>query len=296
MEPRKKKIKLKVYPNGLPFSNIVKLCLDEQILRVKQNKASLIIIDGGIGMGKSTLGKHFLNYINSVFNLPPASLDKKYHPQWGTGGEEFMGNLGQCYNEKLPAIVYDEGGDFDKRTALTKYNRLLNRTFDTFRAFKIIVIIALPCFDALDNPIFVKGIPRILFNVKDRSMTTGTIRIYNLYRMLWIKHNMKKIPIPATAYNMTRPFAWATFLNLEEEEKKELDKLSTSNKLDILKENAIDMGNLISYTQIAKECFKSVPWVRKKVKELKIKHKKILKKAKYFDRDYIMNILSDYLK
>ena len=42
-----------LYKHGLPFSEKLKQNIDELIQRVKNNKASLIIIDGGVGEGKT---------------------------------------------------------------------------------------------------------------------------------------------------------------------------------------------------------------------------------------------------
>ena len=67
-----------------------------------------------------------------------------------------------CYQERFPAAGYDEAGDFNKRDSLSNFNAMINRTFETFRAFKIVVVLVLPSFSVLDNQLFDNMIPRLL--------------------------------------------------------------------------------------------------------------------------------------
>ena len=152
---------MKLYKNGLKFSSPLDKNLCKLIDRINNNKAALVIISGGVGEGKTTLGVHVLDYINSQKNMEAVSLDLQQHPQLGQGGLEFTKNLRICFEHKLPCTGYDEAGDFSKRGSLTQFNAMLNRTFDTFRAFKCIVVLILPKFSLLDQDLFDKNIPRL---------------------------------------------------------------------------------------------------------------------------------------
>lgn len=282
------------YKNGLPFSTQLGESFSDLNNRIKGNKASLAIIDGGVGEGKTTLATHAADYLNSLEGLSNISLDKRMHPQLSLGGKDFMKNLRVCFQEQLPVIVYDEAGDFNRRGALTRFNATLNRIFETFRAFKILVILCLPSFHVLDNDLFDKQIPRLLVHCHDRTQTYGNFRAYGLYRMFYIKEKMRKFTVRPQAYSTTTPNYRGHFLDLDPKRSKLLDELSTKGKLDIMKKSEISMDNLISYEELAKAVNRSIIWCRGAVREIRLKHSRIIDKKKYFKRDDIERVL-DYI-
>lgn len=266
------------YKHNLPFSETTRKTLESQQKRIKKNKASLIIVDGGVGEGKTTLAVHLADFLNGS----PISFSK----QLGLGGEEFQEKLRICFDLKLPVVVYDEAGDFNSRGALTQFNRSINRIFDTYRAFKIIVIIVLPNFGVLDQPIFDKKIPRILFHCNTR-LKQGNYSVYSLKRMMYIKYKMKKIVVPYEAYKFTSPNHRGHFLDLDPKRSKELDELSTKGKLNIVTENILKNQGLMTYQDISRTLRKSVDWVRRAISKKKIKHKQLFKRKKYFESSTI---------
>jgi len=174
-------MKKRVYKSGLPFSEIIATNLIDLYHRVQlYNKAALIIIDGHVGEGKTTLAVHVADFLNKLANLPQIIFED----QLGMGGDEFLEKLRLCYKKKLPVVIYDEAGDFNRRAALTRFNANLNRTFETFRAFKIIPILCLPSFWVLDNDLFSKGIPRLLLHLSKRTNKMGRFKGYSLYSCL----------------------------------------------------------------------------------------------------------------
>jgi len=283
-----------VYDHGLPFNESLGKNLDNLIDRVAKKKASLIINDGGIGEGKTTIMVEEADYINKSYGLPPINLEVRKHPQLALGGSEFLSKLRACYEKKLPVIIYDEAGDFNRRGALTRFNAMLNRTFETFRGFRIIVILGLPSFRVLDNDLFDKNIPRLLIHLKDRKETYGNFYAYSLYRMLYIKEKMKKLVVKPFAYDQVEPNFRGQFLDLQPERAKQLDKISTKGKLDVLKKAEISVEGLVSYADLAKKVSRSVVWVKMVVNKLKIKHARLINRMKYFDGD-VVNRLVDYL-
>ena len=282
------------YDHGLPFSEVLEKNIDTLVERIDNNKASLLIIDGQIGEGKTTLAVHVADYINKKKGLKPIDLTKKGNKQLAMGGVDFQKKLRQCYKHNLPALIYDEAGDFSKRGALTQLNAMLNRTFDTFRAFKILIIICLPNFDALDNSLLEKGIPRLLINCRDRTKNYGGFAGYSLYLMYYLKLRMKKETVKPKAYQKVYCNFRGHFLDLEPKRSKQLDKLSTDNKLEIGKEQEIKMAGIVDYLEISKRVLRSVIWVKKTVSKLKIKPVRKIGRRQYFDNS-VISIIADHI-
>jgi hypothetical protein len=283
-----------LYDNGLPFTSIIDSNIKDTYDRVQANKASLIIIDGQIGQGKTTLGVHIIDRINHYQKKPPTDL--KEMNQLGLGGENFLEKLRICYQDKLPAVGYDEAGDFNRRGALTKFNAILNRTFETYRAFKIIPVLMLPAFWVLDNEFFDKGIPRLLLHVSKRNRKQGEISGYSLYRMYYLRKQIKKITVPQQAYGIVRPNFHAHFLNLPPDRAAELDFSSTKGKLNILEKGEIDSQGLIDLKTMAEKIGRQYTAIVQVVKILKIEPRKRIRRKHYFYssdlervQDYFLN-------
>jgi len=284
------------YDHGLPFSEKLGVNLVDIIDRIKLNKAGLIIVDGGVGEGKTTLALHCMDYVNKVHGFDPVALEKKFHPQLAMGGKQFTGFLRICYIKKMVIVSYDEAGDFNRRGALTRLNALLNRTFETFRGFQIIVLIILPVFSVLDNHLFDLGIPRGLLHCKGRTEKYGNFDSYSLAQMGWLRYWYDKLPKGSKhkCYSKVIPNFSGHFLDLEPDRSKRLDEISMEGKLKILQDSELEMEGLLNYIQIAKKLDRSVVWVRMAVGQLKIKHTKLIKRSKYFDQR-ALNILADKL-
>lgn len=273
-----------VYAHGLPFSekageNIVSLRR-----RVEGRKASLCIIDGGVGEGKTTLAVHVAEHYQGE------PLDYTY--QYAMGGSDFLKKLRTCYEAKKTVVIYDEAGDFNKRGALSRFNAMLNRTFETFRAFNILVIIVLPSFRVLDNSLFDKNIPRLLLHTEARTARQGNIKGYSLFRMLYLRERMKKLVVPSFAYGLVQPNFYAHFLDLPKKRSRELDRISTAGKIGQLEAAEIKIDGLVSYRDISTKLARSVVWVRKKVAAMGIKEARTIKQRKYFEEG-IIDVIAD---
>lgn len=283
-----------VYDHGLPFNKHLAVQFDDCISRIKKNKAALIIIDGGVGEGKTTLLIHLMDYVNKQFNLPMCSLDKD-HIQFAIGGEEFLKKLRMCYEQDLPCIGYDEAGDFNKRGSLTRFNNMLNRTFETFRAFKILVVMCLPSFHVIDQDLYDKNIPRLLIHCYDRGSYDGNFKGFSLYRMQYIKHHMGKLVVKPFAYDIVDPNLVGQFLDLDPERSKLLDKISTSEKLDIMRQSEVKLAGLFTYKELGEKLGRSTGWVMTKIKGLKIKPVRKIHHSIYWD-EACLNRLSQCLE
>ena len=273
-----------LYSNGLPFSSGLDKNLDALRDRIETNKASLLIIDGGVGEGKTTLAVHCAEYFQK------SKLN--FSEQLAMGGVQFQEKLEICHIKKHPVLIYDEAGDFNSRSALTKFNQRLNRIFETYRTFKILIILTLPNFSKLDNSLFDNKIPRLLLHVHGRTKKEGNYAGYSLYRMHYIKEKMRKYTVPSMAYGKTTPNFRGHFKDLTPERSRELDIFTTKGKENILSDNILKAQGLIYTKEISMKLQRTDRWVRNKLKELKIEPARIYKKKKYYHKE-ILDLLRD---
>lgn len=284
-----------LYKHGLPIPSVLANTLKQQKERVDNKKASLIIIDGQQGEGKTTLLVHCIDYINSLYGLKPCKISLLEHPQLAMGGKDFIKQLRICEKQKIVALGYDEAGDFNKRGAMGRLNSVLINVFQKFRGFKIIIILALPNFVILDNYLFDLGIPRLLIHCEKRK-SYGNFKAYSLSQMNWIRYWFEKLPKGAKnlCYDKALPNYRGHFLNLPPEREAALDRLSTKSKVKGLIDEEIKIEGLLSYTELSNKVGRSVIWVRKKIADLNLKHDRIIDRQKFFKKE-TLDILTDYL-
>jgi len=274
-----------LYENNLPFNNEMAFNLDKQIERIESNKASLIIVDGGVGQGKTTLAVHIADYLNQKHIV--------FDEQLAMGGKDFLEKLRICFKKKYKVVIYDEAGDFNKRGALSRFNAMLNRTFETYTAFKIIVILVLPSFNVLDNDIFDKQIPRMLIHCMDRD-ANGHFRAFSLFKMMYLRDKMKKIVVKPQAYMFVLPNFRGHFKDLTPERSRELDRISTKGKIEELEKAEVKIDGLLNYTELASRMACSVSKVQMYLKEIGIKADKYIKARAYYNED-VINAIMDHL-
>jgi len=267
-----------------PFDNsVITMNLDKIMLRItKKNLASVIIIDGGLGLGKTTLAVQ----LGSYWQGSPIN----FNDQIALGGGQLMEKLLICHEKKLKVLIYDEASDFNRRGALTKFNADLNRVFDVCRAFKIIIIIVLPSVKVLDNDLFHKGIVRCLFHVADKGLTYNLNWAYSADRVAYLMRALKdskKNPLPSKCYTKVFPnFTFRTY-NLTNARADELEKCSTASKLDVLEQNVVRLNGLVNTGQIAKLVAMSKPWVVKCIRDNGMLPQTINKRIKYFNAEQV---------
>jgi len=265
-----------LYDSGLPFSKPLDRELMDLNERVqKKNKAGLIIIDGGVGEGKTTLAVLCAEYIQKK------KID--FDDQIAMGGMDFLKKLEICFKKKHIVLIYDEAGDFNSRGAITKFNNILNRVFETYRAFKITLILCLPDFSVLDKTLLRKGIVRGLIHCHNRTEKFGDFKIYSLWRMFYLLHKQTKLVVKTDAYKWVVPNIVGHFLNLPESRCKELDVFSTQNKLDILGGITNAQNGLMTYKDLAKLFGCSVEWLENNRKKVGYNPEKTIKNVHYFD-------------
>jgi len=276
-----------LYSYGLPFSEILGANLDALMQRVENNKASIIIIDGGVGEGKTTLLTECMDYVNKKHGLPVISLQDKKHPQLSMGAAQFNKHLKQCFEQGLPSCGYDEAGDFSKRGALSRINSMVNRLFETFRGLKILVGITLPNMNMLDSALFDNNIPRLLLHLKGRSNTKGNFSGYSLTQMNWIRYHFDKLSKGNRyiCYDKVTPNFYGHFLDLEPERSKALDSISRKGKLEILDLQQVKMEGLLTIDEIQNQIMRSRTWCYQQIAKLKIQPIKRIGKSLFYEKD-----------
>lgn len=214
------------------YSPSLKKNLDPVIDRIRMGLASCIILEGGLGQGKTTLGIHIADYVNEVFGAGPVDIKSK--EQIATGGDEFRLKLVDCYKKGFHALVYDESGDFSGRGYVSKYNKELYRIFQIYRAFKVLVILVLPSFTDLDSGLFKLDVVRFLLKLKDRDQKRGVFLGYSLKKLIYAKHNIRKgRVVPAFCLRNISPNFYGIFKNLDPVRARQLNLISTDAKIKI---------------------------------------------------------------
>lgn len=278
-----------VYDHGLPFRGLLAENVDDLMQRIRKKKASLLIIDGGVGEGKTTLGVHLGDYVNIRYG-DGVPIDFK-GSQMAMGGQEFMQKLDQCHDQKKPVIIYDEAGDFDKKTTLTRFNRNLMRIFEMYRGFKILVILCLPRFYKLENELFDLGIPRMLVHCEDRSEGFGNFRVFDLEQMYYIKHHAMKIIVKPKCYDFGMSNFQGQFLDLPKERSDELDRVSVANKRKESKKISHDVKDRLTAEMLAKHYGMSIRWIRARLAEIEDPGEVVVyERKKWYTREVIAQI------
>jgi len=282
------------YSNGLPFDKTLVKNLDAIYDRVKkQKKGAIMVIDGGVGEAKTTLSVHCADYLNKKAGFGEIDLTPSGCIQLAMGGKDFVTKLKKCFEERLPVAVYDEAGDYSKRGSLTSFNAMLNRVFDTFRTYQIVVILVLPNFKVLDENLFDKGLPRGLLHCYDKQQGKyGNYSGYDHVRMQWIKHIMGKIRVKQQAYSIESPNFRGHFLDLSPERSHQLDMLSTAGKLDSLEKIGVKMDGLLTYQELSIRLQKSISWLRYTIRTLGIKATKKIGLVNYFTPDIVEALIT----
>ena len=275
------------WDNGLKIDSTLKSNLNGCVKRVNNKKASLIVIDGGVGEGKTTLGticaKELALEMSQEFSIKD---------QVRQGGADFLKGMDWCVKNKRNVIVYDEAGDFNTRASLTYFNQNMNRVFETYRALKIIVILCLPSFSDIDKSLMKKKIARMLIHCYARNNHYGNYRVYSLWRMWYLHAKFVKVTVPDDAFRMVHPNFFGRFRDLNPVDADELEGLSIAGKKDIIRQSMLKDRGLINIKEIAQKTGYSIETIRRYVKAKKLKGEKS-GATLYYHKEIVENILID---
>lgn len=266
-----------LYENNTPIGEKLNNDLQLIIERTRQKHASIIIIDGGFGSGKTTLGVECGDIIqNTLLNL---------ETQIARGGDEFQEKLDQCIKNNYKIIVYDEAGDFDKRGALTSFNKRLNRSIDICRQFGIIIILCLPTIKVIDEQMFYKQIVRYLIHCDKRTPLQGSYKVYSLNAIFILLDKMSKTKNIPMTYEQVIPNYKEHFLDLKPERAETLEKISLEGKKGILSENIIRAKGYNNIKDMSRKLLRSTRWIKEKIKKHDFQSTLIYRRTKYYDQE-----------
>jgi hypothetical protein len=274
-----------VFSNGLKFDSTLQKNLSACVDRINYKKASLIVIDGGVGEGKTTLGVLCAKEISNVLGQEFSILD-----QVRQGGGDFMKGMDWCVNNKRNVIVYDEAGDFNTRASLTYFNQNMNRVFETYRALRIIVILCLPSFADIDSSLMKKKISRMLIHCYNRTNTYGNYKVYSLWRMWYLKRAFAKVTVPDDAFKMVNPNFFGHFKDLDSGDSSALETHSIKGKKDIIRQGMLNERGLVTINHIANRTGYSVETIRNFIRRKKLKGEKFGVKL-YFHKEVINDVM-----
>ena len=275
------------WKNGLKIDSTLDKNLQGCIDRVKSKKASLIVIDGGVGEGKTTLG-----VICAMSLAKKIGQDFSIDDQVKQGGGDFLKGMDWCVENKRTIIVYDEAGDFNTRASLTYFNQNMNRVFETYRALGIIVILCLPSFADIDLSLMKKKIARWLIHCYARTNTYGNYSVYSLWRMWYLKKNFVKVTVPDDAFRMVSPNFRGHFRDLDPVDSAALEVLSMAGKKDIIKKSALKDRGMIPIKMIADKTGYSIETIRRYIKGKKLKGEKS-GATLFYHKEIIENIIAE---
>jgi hypothetical protein len=282
-----------LWDNGYPWNcglhpelkkDLLAVNLDDIKKRIKLGKAGIIIVDGIVGEGKTTLAVHIMQYLVAESFAKEHEIPLKDYVFMGKA--EFTKGLSEAYYHKRPGMVYDEAGDYNSKGHATKLNRELDRVFEVFRAFKVIIVMTLPSFLKLPGDLFDKGIPRMLIHCHDREESHGHFSVYNLVEMNYMR--LYAVKHPATknqCYSVIKPCFRGVWRNLPTHRSNELDRIGRSGKIAINDQLAIKSNGWYSFSDISKEVGRTQRTISDKLKLLGIKPVSVVKKVKYFKQE-----------
>lgn len=266
-----------LYDNGYPIGDSLIGDLNLYKKRVHNKNAVMLVIDGGYGSGKTTIGVEIADYLEGQ----PIDLEI----QLARGGNEFQEKLDQCVKLKKKVIVYDESGDFDKRGALTSFNQRLNRSFDICRQFGIIIILCVNIIAVLDEQIFYKQIVRGLIHLGERNPLKGEYKAYSLEAIFILLEKMSKTKKKPMVYNQVYPNYTENFLDILPERADKLEKISLEGKKGILSENIIKAKGYMNIKDMSRKLLRSPRWIKEKIHKHDFKSTLIYKRTKYYDQE-----------
>jgi hypothetical protein len=292
-----------LYTNGYPWlagtepetnDDMLTTNLNDIYDRVhKNNKASVIVVDGFVGEGKTTIAYALCHWLET----------KSFKCDWIEPEETiFMGMKEilpavEKYKLKKKALVYDEAGDYSKSQSMSKEGKQMDRFFQTFRAYKIVLIMTAPCFYHISNKLYDSAIARFLVHCHDRvEGVGGEFKVYDMRTMDFMRYYAEKHSATKNdCYRYFKPAFHGKWKELPDKIAKKISKRGIKGKAQINTEAAIKMNGWVSYNDLVKEFGKSQKHIRDKLNDRGIKPTNIKKKVKYFNKeDY--NIIKKVFK
>lgn len=200
---------------------------------LEEKLTSLLICDGEQGTGKTTLAVQIAEEYEE--------REIVFSEQLAMGSVDFLEKFLICTQKGHKVIIYDEVGDFNKKSTLSMMNQALNRVFETFRQHQIFVIMCTPCFDTIDNGLFKQGVPQLLCHIIEKGKTSSRFAAYSKDQLFWLKFWYTKEVVKPLVYKKVSPCYTQTYSDIRPERRKELDAISLKGKINIIEETIKSM-------------------------------------------------------
>ena len=276
-----------LYNNGTPFDDIgvIDKNLKSCLIRLKDRQPIVIIIDGGQSTGKTTLSIHIADRFNYHLGQEEVNLNEKENIQYAFGGDQLIKKLPFCQDNNKSCIVYDESGDYNRKGALSRFNKTMDRSMDMIRIFQVAIVIVCHDFTKLPREMIDKKIATLLIHCKQRSPGSGYAKaqVYDYSGMCWIQFYKKTEVVPEMAYNKVYPNFHFRFKDLRPDRSNKLHTLSGTHKIEQFKQSEVKLQGLLNYKELAMKVGMSEIWVKNTMRKYKIKEESIYKKRKYFN-------------
>ena len=259
--------------------------IDDKILPAlnKNDKDYIIAIDGSEGSGKSTLAFQIGKHIDPTLDLSRIVFN----------AEDFRQVIFKA--KKGQVVVYDEAEDFDRKGAMSRFNRLLNKVFAVMRINQMVVLIVLGIVKKLEYEPIEKGLVRCLINVHGRTGNYANIRLYDAGNIFYLMYLMQKYKnsgkAPIMAYSKTATFMRSRILRADSSDEKLWDSIDLKDKNRIQDDASLATKGLIDIKTLARESGLSISSLRSKFRSLKPEVVKIGRKNYYYKS--LLNRLAD---
>ena len=279
--------------NNTPFNTPERIYkfLKGALTNIHDNIPAVITIDGGQGSGKTTLAVELADAINHLTGKPELNLLETENTQYGLGAEQFLKKLPKSSSEGYLVNIYDEGGDYSRKGALSRFNKAMDQAMATVRVYKSIIIIIVHDFAKLPREMYDKQIVTVLIHCKQRTPGSGysTAEIYDYNNLCYVLDNKKNVKVPEHAYKGAN---WHfRFKDLHPQRSQQLAKLCSIKKKELWENTQIKMEGYLTYKELSIKTRKGQSTIKKILTKLGIKPDTKYKKKNYYNPAIIDTII-----
>jgi hypothetical protein len=282
-----------LYDNGTPFDKpelIYGMLIQNSIPYLKTNQPVFIPFIGGQSSGKTTLGIHFIDIYNYLYDQPLTDLKEPKNPQYSQGNKDFLHRLPICGEQGYHAHEWDEGGRYTRKNSLTQDNKILDEALDVLRVHKVAVIYCRHDIHKIPREMIDHEIIGYMIRCKMRNPEADYVEaeVYYFIGVQYIIDFINKGMKPQQVFNkLVYPAFHFRFKNLSPTRSRQLDQMCSDKKLDMWKHKDIKSQGLLNIEELTYNIPRSKIWIKQKIKQLNIEAKMVLKKRNYYPKETI---------
>lgn len=187
-----------LYDNGYSYTDPLPEWIERAGSLVREKKASIILVDGELGNGKSTLAVNMARQLDPGFK----ATEESYRLRYTMGGRQFRDGFIRAFEGGAKVIVFDESGaDYTSRGALSALNSQLNRVFQMSRQFGLVIFLVLPNIVLLDRQLFRIGAHRFTVHVhSSKANKYNSFRVFGREETIFLHNRLQDELNPRRAY------------------------------------------------------------------------------------------------